>query len=103
MTTTPTTTTIPRRQWWLARLRTRLAFWLLRKSIGIEVEARHGAFRTRHRELWKGGLVRVNIPLQKKHGVTDAPFGRLSSTEAKRLIDSFTGIEGEDPLEENRP
>lgn len=101
--TTKTTTTPKGLRWRLARLRTSLAFWLLRRGIAIEIEARHGAFRTRSKQLWKGGLVRVDIPLQKKHGVTDTPFGRVSSADAKRLIDSFTGVEGEDPLKENRP
>lgn len=86
----------------LTRLRGWLVFRLLRWNVVIEVEARHGAFRHRHRQLWTGGLVRVDIPLQRKNGVTDTPMGRVSSEEAKSLIDAFTGIEGEDPFNELR-
>lgn len=97
------TTLTTKRSWFLARLRCWLVFQLMRRGIAMEVEARHGAFRTRHRELWKGGLVRVDIPLQRKNGVTDTPFGRVSSQTAQALIDSFTGVEGEDRLNEVRP
>jgi hypothetical protein len=86
----------------MARLRGWLAFQLLRRGIEIEIEARHGAFRTRSKQLWKGGLVRVDIPLQKQHGVTDTPMGRVGSVMAQKLIDSFTGVEGEDRLNEIR-
>lgn len=86
-----------------SRLKSWLVFKLLKGGIPIEIEARHGAFRTRKKELWKGGLVRVDIPLQQKHGVTDTPFGRVSSEDAQKLIDAFTGVEGEHPLQELRP
>jgi hypothetical protein len=87
----------------MARLRGWLAFQLLRRGIELQVEARHGAYRTRSKQLWKGGLVRVDIPLPRRNGVTDTPFGRVSSQTAKALIDSFTGVEGEDWLNEIRP
>lgn len=69
-------------------LRTRLVRWLIVRGVALEVEARHGAFRTRHKELWTGGLVRVDIPLPKKAGVTDSPLGEIS--DHQKLIDSAT-------------
>lgn len=71
-----------------------LVFNLLKGGIPIEVEARHGAFRARHRELWMGGLVRVDIPLQRQHGVTSSPLGEISDPQA--LIDSATVVRGHD-------
>lgn len=86
---------------------TKFRSWLFRKllasGVKIEVEARHGPFRKRHKEIWTGGMIRVDIPLQKQEGFTDTPMGRISSEDAKRLIDAFTGVEGEDPFNEMRP
>lgn len=87
---------------WL-RFKAWLIFKLLKGGIAIECEVRHGAFRARIRQVWKGGLVRAEIPVQQKHGVTDTPFGRVSSQDAQALIDAFTGIEGEDHFQECRP
>jgi hypothetical protein len=89
--------------WWIGRIRTRFALWLLKKGAVVSVEARHGAFRARSRQFWIGQCLRVDIPLQRANGVTDTPFGRVSTVEAKKLIDAFTGVEGEDGFQELRP
>ena len=86
-----------------SRFKSWLVFKLLKGGIPISVEARYGAHRTRLNRLWSGGLVRVDIPMEQKHGVTDTPMGRVSSQDAQKLIDAFTGVEGEDPFQELRP
>lgn len=87
------------KKWLLERRRVRAMRTFTEFGLVLQVEARHGAFRTRHKQLWKGELVRVDIPLQKKHGVIDSPMGRISSEEGQKLIDAFTGLEGEDPFQ----
>lgn len=79
---------------WLAMLLLRkLGFWL-------QVEARYGAHRTRHRTRWKGELVFVDIPLQhnsKKAG-TSTPFGFVPGGQEQAIIDQVTALEGTEPF-----
>ena len=72
----------------LAKLRTWLIKRLLAHGVIVEVEARHGAIRTRSRMTWKGQLLRVDIPLQQRRGVTSSPLGEIE--DPQKLIDSAT-------------
>lgn len=76
----------------MARLRCWLVFRLMRKGIELQVEVRHGAFRARHKEIWKGGLVRAEIPVQKPNG----KVGDLTTLDVKRMIHNATGERAHD-------
>ena len=78
----------------MSRVRGWLAFRLLRHGITIEVEVRHGAHRARHKQLWKGGLVRAEIPVSRpSHPSTQACINRFTGERAgtARACDTCNG------------
>lgn len=80
--------------WWMS-VRVVLARML---CVPVEVEARYGAHRTRHRQTWDGDLVFVDIPLQTKKCATDTPFGRVAGGQEQQIIDDITALGPWDPF-----
>lgn len=66
---------------------------VMRKGLLVEVESRFGAHRTRKRFIYTGQLLRVDIPLPKKDGVTSSPLGEIRGHAAHQAkVDEATAV-----------
>lgn len=81
------------------RLRKWLGFKLL-YSVPVEIEVRHGAHRARVKTLWRGQLLRAEIPINTRPAGTSAPapLNYVAPGQEQKVIDEFTAAEPWDPM-----
>ena len=85
-----TTTTISLRTW--------LALKLIHRGVGLNVEVRHGAHRSRSWVIWNGGLVHAEIPVNTKPAGTSSPLGYIAPASEQEIIDAATASGEWDPF-----
>jgi hypothetical protein len=81
---------------------TSLKLWLVRRllhfGIPVEIELRHGAHRARVVTLWRGQLLRAEIPINTKPAGTSSPLGYVAPGEEQKIIDAATASGPWDPF-----
>ena len=91
---------------WITTTTTRLRKWLgfkLLYNVQVEIEVRHGAHRARVTTLWRGQLLRAEIPVNTKPAGTSSPLGYIAPGSEQEIIDAVTASEPWDPMVPDQP